>query len=174
MPNSRYKRSLDGKHQMRISSQLLFQERPHPVRVVMEPRTQRNNAAPLLLPVPVSTGPGVENIPVPTFKRISDASSTHGLQVGSRTDHFIDDQSCDREITQSTVFRHWSESIVIVRFLALGHQCASHGHTDETVNAISIDSTLRIDCWGGFVPPVDAGKCGFRNGSGRGQIRRRA
>lgn len=65
MPNSRYIRSLDGKNQMPFSSKMHFQESPHPVRVVMEPRSQRNNAAPLLPPVPVSTVPGVENMPVP-------------------------------------------------------------------------------------------------------------
>lgn len=58
-------RSLDGKDQMRFSSQLLVRESPHPVRVVMEPRTQRNIAPPLLPPVPVRTVPGVENMPVP-------------------------------------------------------------------------------------------------------------
>lgn len=65
MPNSRYMRSLDGNNQMLFSSQLLVREFLHPVRVVMEPRTQRKIAPPLLPPVPVRTVPGVENMPVP-------------------------------------------------------------------------------------------------------------
>lgn len=66
MPNSRYKTSLDDKHQILFPSELLTQASPHPARVAMEPRSHSNNAAPLLLPVPLSTVPGVENIPVPT------------------------------------------------------------------------------------------------------------
>lgn len=65
IPNSRNSISLNSV----ISYYSLFHiqswKRPHPVNVLTEPRTHKNNAAPLLPPVPVRTELGVENIPVP-------------------------------------------------------------------------------------------------------------
>lgn len=83
----------------------------YPARVAMDPRTQRNRAAPLLPPVPLSTEPGVEKMPVPMRATIS-----HEVCDRSRipANHSIYNQGSNGKITKATSLRPRCECVAFL------------------------------------------------------------